>query len=237
MEDWVRIAEEESRALSSSNPRERLRAVARLAQIAGQLPLSERDSIVAQLERVADDSEAFVRWNLAIALGEIGHPRGLAVLERLATDEHANVRFRAALAVGLIGAAEGLPIVERLAADPYTIGEHYPVRGFVAVALGKLRHENGVRVLAGLCGDADPVVRWHAAVALGDIGHASGVPHLARLIEDPIPFVRAHTAIAMAQIGHENGVPHLERLARDSVPRVAKISQDALALLKGTLRQ
>lgn len=63
------------------------------------------------------------------------------------------------------------------------------------------------------------------------------MPHLARLVEDPIPFVRANAAIALAQIGHENGVPHLERLARDGVPRVAKIGQDALALLKGTLRQ
>lgn len=53
-------------------------------------------------------------------------------------------------------------------------------------------------------------------------------------MEDPIPFVRAHTAIALAQIGHASGLPTLERLAQDSVPRVAKISQDALALLRNS---
>jgi hypothetical protein len=41
----------------------------------------------------------------------------------------------------------------------------------------------------------------------------------------------------MAQIGHEGAMPLLERLTRDSVPRVAKISQEALALLKGTTRR
>lgn len=136
-EERARIAEDESRALSSSHPRARLQAVTRLAEIAGELPVTERGPIVEQLERVADDREAFVRWNLAIALGQIGHPRGLPVLERMAADEHANVRFRAALALGLIGAPEGVPILERLGADPYTIGEHYPVRAFCGTPMKK----------------------------------------------------------------------------------------------------
>lgn len=87
--------------------------------------------------RLAGDKEAFVRWNVAIAVGKIGHPSGVKVLEEMVRDEHANVRFRVALALGLIGHPSGIPLLEKLAGDTYTIGEHYVVRALCGYSVGK----------------------------------------------------------------------------------------------------
>lgn len=224
--------EEEAQRLSHRDPRQRVEGIRRVTALAIQLPLAERDAAIPILEGAAEDSEAFVRWNLAFALGEIGHEHGIHVLERLSEDEHANVRFRVALALALIGHERALQTLKRLVTDTYKIGEHYPVRAFAALALSRFRQHDAVRALAASVEDADPVVRWHAAVALGDIGLESGVELLAKLVDDPIPFVRAHVAIALAQIGDRAGLPFLERLTQDSMPRVAQIGRASLELLQ-----
>ena len=218
--------------LADSDPRVRLQAVRNLIPIAVDQPLEERGGVVQTLGRLADDPEAFVRWNVAIALGQIGHESAVPALSKMAGDEHANVRYRAALALGLICHPSALSILEGLVDDTYQIGDHFVVRAFAALSLGQLGDAGGVPALERLANDDDPVVRWHAAVALGDIGDRAGVEPLAKLVEDNIPFVRAHTAIALAQIGQAAGLPYLERLAEDSAPRVAAISGKALESLK-----
>lgn len=221
--------EETARLLSHQAPRQRVEGIRRLTALSKQLPLAEREAAIPMVEGAAEDKEAFVRWNLAFALGEIAHERGIPVLLRLSVDEHANVRFRAAIALALIGHERALPALERMAVDTYKIGEHYAVRAFAALALGRFPQEAAVRVLARLVEDVDPVVRWHAAVALGDIGLEGGLEPLAKLVEDPIPFVRAHTAIALAEIGHPGGpsrTPSPRQHApgspdRSGIPRIA----------------
>lgn len=152
-----------------------------------QLPLAERAAVIPILEQLAQDVQAFVRWNLAFALGEIGHEDGIRVLERLVEDEHANVRFRVALALALIGHGRSIPTLEKLAADTYQIGAHYTVRAFAALALGRFRQEAAWRAVSRLVEDEDPVVHWHAAVALGDIGLPDGVELLAELVSATAP--------------------------------------------------
>ncbi len=221
--------------LAHPDPRRRVEGIRGITRLEKQLPLSERGAVIPLLEPVAEDEEAFVRWNLALALGEIAHERGIPILQRLSGDEHANVRFRVGLALALIGHEGAIPTLEKLAADTYKIGEHYVVRAFAALALGHFQQEAAVRVLAGLVQDADPVVRWHVAVALGDIGFPGGVELLAGLADDAIPFVRAHAAIALAQIGDAAGLPILERLAEDATPRVAQISRASLESLQASV--
>ena len=229
--ELAKVIEEEASVLTDEDPRKRLAAVRKVSGLAKQLELKEREKIVGLLEPLTSDKEAFVRWNVAIAVGEIGHPRGIEVLGRLVGDPHANVRFRVALALGLISHEIGTPLLEKMIYDTYEIGGHLVVRAFAAIALGKIGSESAVLPLAKLVEDEDPVVRWHAAVALGDAGAKSGVQHLAKLIEDEIPFVRAHAAIALAQIGDASGLPYLERMAKEeSVPRLADICTDALKL-------
>jgi HEAT repeat protein len=206
------------------------RLAARIADDPSVLPASRET-----LDRLVGDPAPFVRWNLAIALGETHRPEVVPTLERLARDEHANVRFRVAMALGVLGDVEAaLPILGQLAVDTYEIGSHRVVRAFAAMALGRLADARCVGLLASLAKDRDPVVRWHAAVGLGDVRHAGGVSALIELLKDDVPFIRAHAAIALAEIGDLQGVGALENAASDSVPRVAKIVQESIEMLRTT---
>ena len=167
------MLEKARQKLPDLDPRRRLEGVVELTAVAERLEVDERQEIVALLSELASDSEPFVRWNVAIALGEIGHESGVEVLEKKVQDGHANVRFRVALALGLIGSKRGVAVLEKLLDDSYEIAGHFVVRDFVAMALGKIGDLSGVSALAKLAGDEDGLVRWHAAVALGDIGHES----------------------------------------------------------------
>lgn len=230
--DVAQRIEQESESLKTKDPRQRLAAVRALGRAARALPLEERKGIVDHLAGVALDPEPFIRWNVAIALGEIGNEAALRVLERMASDEHANVRFRVAQALGFIGDVRGIAILERYVEDSYKVGEHAPVRAFAAIALGMIGHPDAVPLLARLARDTEPTIRWHAAVALGDVGSPAGLEALKQLMSDPVPFTRAHTAIACAEIGDAAGLPIVERVAKDDVPRVAAIAQGALKSLQ-----
>jgi HEAT repeat protein len=238
--------EREAKGLSSSDPRERLQAVRNLSRIAIGLPFNDREDIARELEQVAIDPEPFIRWNVAISLGQIAHPIGVAILEKMVADTHANVRWRVALALGLMGEKSSLAILERMIDDQYKIGEHAVVRAYVAIALGKLGYKEGVPLMARLVKDSDPVVRWHVVVALGDIGDESGIEHLTQLVQDPIPFVRGHTAIALAQIGQAEGLSALETVTRytskqaeetgnAAEKRMAQVCTEALATLRAII--
>lgn len=214
-EEFRRKIEEASRTLSDADPRLRLKAIRKLTDIGMCLAWEDRPVVVERLARLIEDKEPFIRWNVAIALGMVGHEKGLEALEKLIKDEHANVRFRAALALGLIGDERGIATLEKIIADPYKIGEHAVVRAFTAMALGMMHQiEEALPLLEKLTRDEDPVVRWHASVSLGDVGLKEGLSSLSRLTKDPVPFVRGHTAIAVAQIGDPNGLPILEETLR-----------------------
>lgn len=218
--------------LTSPDARARLQGVHGLSKAILDDP-SSLERLRALVDKLVADPSPFVRWNLAVALGETRRSEVVLWLERLAADEHANVRFRAALALGTIGDVErARPILDRLAKDTYEVGGHRVVRAFAALGFGRLGDARGTGQLAELAKDEDGVVRWHAAVALGDIRSPDGVPALVTLLGDAIPFVRAHAAIALAEIGDVAAIPALEKAAGDSVPRVAKIAQESLEALR-----
>lgn len=229
MNDLEEKINRETRRLTAEDPRVRFDAVTRLTELVLTVEFEERRKIVERLGELVSDPEAFVRWNLALALGKIGHPAGIKYLGKMARfDEHSNVRFRVALSLGLIGHGAAVPILERFSEDQYKIGESFVVRQFAVIALGMIRSQKSVKALGKFVEDKDPVVRWHAAVALGNIGLKSGIPLLAKLVDDPVPFTRAHTAIALGQIGDKSGRVWVEKLTKDKVDRVARISKDAL---------
>lgn len=220
-----------AQGIKDPDPRRRVQAVRRL----GRLPLEddgERAEAVELLGSLVDDEADYVRWNVAMDLGQLGDSRGLPFLQALAGDEHANVRLRVALAVALIGDPDGLDILSRLSSDPYQIGEAYPVRSFAALALGVLGRAQGVAPLVQLAGDANAEVRWHATVALGDVGDEGGLEALVSRAADEIPFVRAHAAIALAELGSAAGTEAVQHLAEnDPVERVRKIAGRSLIWL------
>lgn len=59
--------------LSSKDPRHRLRGVQRLANLASQTNAKEKENTVNLVGNLWNDKEAFVRWNVAIALGKTDH--------------------------------------------------------------------------------------------------------------------------------------------------------------------
>ena len=109
--------EDEARFLADDDPRRRVAAVRTLTELATQLVPNDREQVVELVDVVASDQQPFVRWNVAIAVGEIGHPKGVEVLGKLLGDPHANVRLRVALSLGLLGQEIGVPALEKMIYD------------------------------------------------------------------------------------------------------------------------
>lgn len=99
--------EELARLLSHQDPRRRLEGLRRITAIGRYRSLDERGDLIPLLAPLAEDKEAFVRWNFVLALDEIGHPQVIPLLVRLSDDGHTNVRIRVALALALIGMRAG----------------------------------------------------------------------------------------------------------------------------------
>ena len=219
--------------IEDPDPRQRMEAARRLARFACAAS-DDRAMALELLGRLVHDEADFVRWNVAIALGQLGDPAGLPLLRALAADAHANVRLRVALAVALIGDPEGLDVLVDLADDPYEIAGAYPVRSFAALALGVLAASDGLEPLVRLAEDPDAQVRWHATVALGDLRDERATDALMARTTDEVPFVRAHAAIGLTQTGGTAGLEAVRKLAEgDPVERVRMIAGRALAATEG----
>lgn len=211
------------------DPRRRLEATRRLATFACATG-DERATALELLGRLVDDEADFVRWNVAMTLGQLGDAAGLPVLRALADDDHANVRLRVALAVALIGDPAGLDVLVGLADDPYEIAGARPVRSFAALALGLLGAAKGLDPLVRLAEDPEAQVRWHATVALGDLRDERATDALMGRTADEVPFVRAHAAIGLTEADNTAGREAARQLAEsDPVERVRTIAARALA--------
>lgn len=228
--------EQAAQLLGDPDPRRRLAGVRKLAR-ACPSDEAERGRAVELLGGLARDEADFVRWNVAMALGQLADPRALPHLRTLAIDQHANVRLRVALALGLIGEREAggldsLVILTQLARDPYKIGDAYPVRAFAALALGILGEPGGADALVASTEDEDPEVRWHATVALGDLCEERALEALVERARDEVAFVRAHAVIALTELGSPEGLEVARRVAAaDEVERVRMIAGRALAAI------
>lgn len=220
-------------SLRDPDPRKRLEAVRQLAREGARRSQEDRVGLVGVLSGLADDPEPFVRWRVALALGELGHPAALPALRKLATDPHANTRLRAAVAAGMLDDQDAVPLLERLVGDPYKIGEHFVVRAFAAMGLGRLASPAGLDALVRLARDEDPVVRWNAVVALGDVGDPQAAQALVEALKDAIPFVRGHAAIALAEIGDPRHLGEVERAAaRETHEKMKGVIVSAANLLR-----
>ena len=200
MEGPSEIVEKAAQKLSHPDPRRRFEGVDELAAVANRMGLAEKQEIVALLSDSASDSEPFVRWNLALALGAVGHESGVEVLEKMVQDPyeiagHLVVRDFVAMALGKIGDPSGVPALAKLADDEDGI-----VRWHAAVALGDIGHESGIPYLAELLDDPIPFCRAHAGIALVEIGHKDGLPYLEKLTQDSMPRVAQIAREALASV-------------------------------------
>ena len=178
----------------------------------------EVDAIIA----ILSDSRLERRYVAAWALGEIGHPAGVAPLIAALGDRDAAVRryatrslikynqeavmpLLAALptagseaeaaiirVLGDVGDARALPQLLQRSA-----GEH---RAEVFMALGKLKDPAAEQALVEGLADEDWKVRMNAAMALGPLGSEHSVAPLRKTLEDPERVVREWSARSLEMI-------------------------------------
>ena len=111
-----------------------------------------------------EDSDEYVRWKAAYALGEIGDERAVEPLIEALKDSDEYVRWGAASALGKIGDKRAVePLIEALKdSNEY-------VRKGTAHALGKIGDERAVEPLIEALKDSNKDVRENAAKALEKI--------------------------------------------------------------------
>jgi len=161
-----------------------------------------RATVVQALCVSLRDPDAFLRWEAAQELGNIGDHHAVKPLMAALRDPSAGVRRGVAEALGKIGASAVKPLIIALR-DP-----DEGVRWGAAEALGKIGDTRAVKpLIAALC-DCDLDVRRSAIVALGCIGDSRAVKPLIASLRDTDLEVSVLAAEALVKIG----VPAVEPL-------------------------
>ena len=161
--------------------------------LAGMRDIAGLQALGSYLAKPLDEESA---RHAARAIGEIGHPKGVAALRVGMQSTIAGVRVASLQALRNIRAPEGqrapitADVVTSLLADADA-----GVRREAAYTLGWLRDKSSIAQLAPLAtGDASPLVRKAAAWALGRIGVAgdsTGTAALTAALSDADPLVRS----------------------------------------------
>lgn len=139
------------------------------------------------------NSDADVRRNTVIALGEIGDAHAVEPLVSALSDPDANVRYRAAIALGKIGEPAVEPLVSALSDRVAN------VRYSTAYALQQI----GIRAIEPLINalsNPDANIRGSAAYALAEIGHTRAVEPLINALRDPNEDVQGSAVDALERL-------------------------------------
>ncbi|MCF3597073.1 HEAT repeat domain-containing protein [Planktothrix agardhii 1032] len=167
--------------------------------------LGEKETVIDELIQQLSDSNYWVRWNAAEALGNLGSASETvieALLNALSDSNH-GVRYYAAEALGKLGNASGTVIEALLNALSDSDDE---VRLNAAEALNDLGNTSGtvIEALLNALSDSDDEVRQNAAEALGKLGKASEtvIEALLNALSDSNGWVRRNAAWALSQLGN-----------------------------------
>ncbi|NOZ21705.1 MAG: HEAT repeat domain-containing protein [Planctomycetes bacterium] len=109
------------------------------------------------------------------------------------------------------------------------------VRGYAAVAIGRLKDPGGIKaLLEAMQRDKDPLVRCDAAKALAKYQDPAMIPEFARVVRvDRVSDVRQTAVIAIADLGGKDAVPPLIDALRDRDASVAFTASERLTQLTG----
>ncbi|KAB0239985.1 TIR domain-containing protein [Microcystis aeruginosa EAWAG127a] len=187
------------------------------------LGLTKSNEVVNELNQALEDSDWFVRWNAAEALGNIGSETAIPGLLKALKDSDWSVRSSAALALGNIGSETAIPGLLKALEDSDRF-----VRGKAAEALGKISSETAIPGLLKALEHSDVYVRWKAAEALGKIGSETAIPGLLKALEDSNKDVRMYAAEALGKISSETAIPGLLKALEDSDRFVRSNAAEAL---------
>jgi HEAT repeat protein/GTPase SAR1 family protein len=201
-----------------------------------QALLGEKEYALANLLTLLRDEDSNVRFNAAMALGELGQGSEVVIqaLLTLLRDENSYVRSNAASTLGKLGQGseaviQALPTLLR--------DEDSNVRFNAAMALGELGQgsEVVIQALLTLLRDENSYVRSNAASTLGELGQGSEavIQALPTLLRDEDSNVRFNAVSALGKLGQgsEAVIQALLTLLRDENPDVSKRAAMALGEL------
>ena len=211
-------------ALSSSNQRERLAAVAMLAQL--DLPAA-RSALVMAL----GDRDEEVRDRAIMAL------RGYSVEQRTALLRQAlerSDRYRVQVtAARLVGEMRSASLIEPLA-DLLVAPEVVPeVKKEAATALRELKKQIDVPALIEQLASDDKRLRSRAIQLLGLHGGRAAVDALMDLLRHEDSYVRRRAVFALGDAGDPRAIPALEYLLKaETDPRFVESIERALRKIR-----
>jgi HEAT repeat protein len=170
--------------------------------------------LLPQLIRATKDSDRFVRWTAARALGKLGQPEtkltaaqiktSLGALGHLLDDEDLDVRIAAAKAIEAFGESAE-PAVPALVAHINVGDAEYRIAVIRAVESVGNAARSALPAIARELKQVDPRLRTEAARALGRFGPLARayVPELEKLSNDPDSDVRRAASAAIINIVEE----------------------------------
>jgi HEAT repeat protein len=211
-------------ALSSSDQRERLAAVAVLAQL--DLPAA-RSALVMAL----GDRDEEVREKAILALRGYPDEQRTALLRQALARRD---RYRAqATAARLVGEMRATALIEPLA-DLLVAPDVVPeVKKEAATALRELKKQFDVAALIEQLESEDKRLRSRAIQLLGLHGGRAAVDALMDLLRHADPFVRRRAVFALGDAGDPRAIPALEYLLKaESDPRFVESIERALRKIR-----
>ncbi|MDB9543971.1 HEAT repeat domain-containing protein [Microcystis aeruginosa CS-1036] len=187
------------------------------------LGLTKSNEVVNELNQALEDSDWYVRWKAAKALGKIGTETAIAGLVKALEDSDYDVSGSAAEALGKIGTETAIPGLLKALEDSDRF-----VRSNAVKALGNIGSETAIPGLLKALKDSDWNVRWNAAFALGNIGSETAIPGLLKALKDSDGYVRWKAAEALGKISSETAIPGLLKALKDSNSAVRWNAAEAL---------
>lgn len=173
------------------------------------------DSVPPLIE-VLKNPDPDIRWKAAVALGEIGDPRGIDPLVKLLDDSDRFVRSRAAYALIHIG-PPAVPSLSGALNNPDAT-----VRLGVVGVLGKIGDPQAISALINALADRSPDVRQEAISALSRQGDRA-IAALSDRLHDPDHFIRRRAVLALAGMKDEKVLPILLRALATADPDTAEV--------------
>lgn len=212
----------------------------RLESIRGLWEHEGTDVIEPLLDMLANDEDAGVRAEAALALGRFvtrsaegklreRHSRPIEEgLQRAIrdTEEVEEVRARALEAAG----AQGGAWVRQAISEAYESGM-LRLKVSAVHAMGRSCEERWLPLLVKELGSDEPELRFEAATACGRLGDQRVIPHLIKLIVDPDEEVKAAAIHALGEVGGRHAREALLALLASESEAVRDAATEALAQL------